>query len=194
MSSPARLLANRRNARNSTGPKTPAGAARASRNARRHGFTLPVLAEPSLAPEVDELAREIARSVAAAAGNASALALACRIAEAMIDLRRIRLAKLPLVAALHADPARSRTLRALARLDRYERHALWRRKAAARAFAAHLSTSWPGSSRPSTPLRRRKQQDVDARHSPGMTESGAARQNEAKNPNDINTHPHPSTT
>jgi hypothetical protein len=110
--------------------------ARASRNARRHGFTLPVLAEPSLAAEVDDLAREIARAVVGETHDAADHALACRIAETMIDLRRIRLAKLPLVATLHADPTSPRTLRELARLDRYERHALWRRKTAIRALTA----------------------------------------------------------
>jgi hypothetical protein len=137
MTTPARLLASRRNARASTGPKTSAGMARASRNARRHGFTLPVLAEPSLAAEVDDLAREIVRSILGETHEAADHALACRIAETMIDLRRVRLAKLPLVAALQADPANARrTLRELARLDRYERRALWRRKTAIRAFTA----------------------------------------------------------
>jgi hypothetical protein len=139
MSSPASVLANRRNARASTGPSTPAGTARASRNARRHGFTLPVLADPALAPEVAGLAREIERSVTGRPGDAARHALACRIAEAIIDLRRIRIAKLPLVAALHADPAGARTLRELARLDRYERHALWRRKRAIGDFATGLA-------------------------------------------------------
>ena len=49
----------------------------------------------------------------------------------MIDLRRVRTAKLPLVAALHADPTNARRpLRELARLDRYERRALSRRDTA----------------------------------------------------------------
>ena len=38
MATPAQIDANRRNARNSTGPKTPAGKARSSRNALRHGL------------------------------------------------------------------------------------------------------------------------------------------------------------
>ncbi len=136
MTSPAQILASRRNGRAGTGPGSAAGKARASRNARRHGFTLPVAAEPALAREVVDVADDIVRSVGARAGDPATHALACRIAEAMIDLRRIRLAKLPLLAALHAAPTRTRrTLRALARLDRYERHALWRRRTAVRAFA-----------------------------------------------------------
>src|ERR1051325_6928450 len=137
MSSIARQLASRRNARKSTGPRTASGKARVSRNARRHGFTLPVLADPTPAPEVDALARHIERSVAGRELDASGHALACRIAEAMIDLRRVRLVKLPLVAALHADPTQARRpLIELARLDRYERYALFRRKTAIREFGA----------------------------------------------------------
>src|SRR5262249_53576674 len=127
---------NRRNARASTGPKTLAGQARASRNSRRHGFTLPVLAEPALAAEVEDLAREIARPLGGAACDAAEQALACRIAEAMIDLRRIRLGNLRPVAALPADPPGADPLREPARLDRYERYALWRRKTAVRDFTA----------------------------------------------------------
>jgi hypothetical protein len=140
MTSTARQLASQRNARKSTGPRTTLGKARARRNALRHGFTLPVLAEPSLAPEVEALAREIGRSVGGETPDAARHALACRIAEAMIDLRRVRLAKHPLVAALHAEPAKAqRPLRELARLDRYERYALWRRKTAIRALTAAVA-------------------------------------------------------
>jgi hypothetical protein len=39
MSTPAQIEANRDNALHSTGPRTPEGKARSSRNARRHGFT-----------------------------------------------------------------------------------------------------------------------------------------------------------
>ncbi len=116
---------------------TPARIRANRRIARRHGFAIPPLAEPALAGETHDIAREIERSVAGAELDAHGHALACRIAEAMIDLRRVRLAKLPLVAALAADPANARRpLAALARLDRYERRALSRRNTAAYAFAA----------------------------------------------------------
>ena len=39
MSTPAQVAANRRNAENSTGPKTEEGKARSAQNARRHGLT-----------------------------------------------------------------------------------------------------------------------------------------------------------
>jgi hypothetical protein len=134
MTSPAKIRANRRNARKSTGPRTVAGKAIVARNARRHGLTLPVFCDPALLPEVAEFARTIETSVTGAEADAEGHALAGRIAEAMIDLRRVRDAKLPLAAALDADPRNKRALMQLCRLDRYERRAFARRKRAIRAF------------------------------------------------------------
>ena len=134
MTSAAKIRANRRNALRSTGPRSPAGKATAARNSRRHGLTLPVIDEPSLVPEVVALARRIETSELGREADAAGHVLACRIAEAMIDLKRVRLAKLPLSAALDADPGARDTLAQLWRLDRYERYALGRRKRAIREF------------------------------------------------------------
>ena len=60
----ARVRANRANARRSTGPKTLGGKSAASRNALRHGLAIPVTVDPSLADEVERLARMIAGEVA----------------------------------------------------------------------------------------------------------------------------------
>jgi len=140
MSDTARARASRRNAAKSTGPKTAAGKAIVARNATKHGLSLPVLADFCLAPEVEVLARTVETSVAGRACDAEAHALAARVAETMIDLNRVRDAKRPVVAALHADPKNAMTpLREFARLDRYERRALWRRRLAVRAFAAAVS-------------------------------------------------------
>ena len=88
MTSARKLLANRQNSLRSTGPKTAAGRARAAGNARRHGLRVPVLSDPVLSAEVEAMAREIA-------GDASAelIELARRIAEAEIDVVRIRRAR-----------------------------------------------------------------------------------------------------
>ena len=57
MSSERLRQANRANAARSTGPRSRAGRAKAARNARRYGLSLPVMADAALAPEVAALAR-----------------------------------------------------------------------------------------------------------------------------------------
>ena len=134
MTSPAKIRANRRNALKSTGPRTRAGKAIVARNARTHGLNIPTVCDPGFAREVVEVAREIETSVTGAEADATGHELACRIAEAIIDMRRVRLAKLPLVATLDADPGDRGALTRLWRLDRYEARAFVRRRRAIRAF------------------------------------------------------------
>jgi hypothetical protein len=135
MTDTARALASRANGCKSRGPKTMAGKARAVRNARRHGLTVPVLKDPTLAPEVGDVARRIEISVTGGELDARGHDLACRIAEAIIDLRRVRTAKLPLATELQSDPKHAaKPLKQLARLERYERRAFARRKRAIREF------------------------------------------------------------
>jgi hypothetical protein len=91
-------FANQANARASTGPKTAAGKATAAQNARRHGLNLPVLADPAMSSEVEELARTIS-------GDHQHLhALARPIAEAQIDLGRVRRARHDLISGCLSDP------------------------------------------------------------------------------------------
>ena len=139
MTSPAKARANRRNGRKSNGPTSAAGKAIAARNAHRHGLSLPVLADPAASREADDLAHTIAVSVTGAAADPAHHEIACRIAEAQLDLRRVRLAKQPLMVDLVADPTAPGRLKGLLRLDRYERRALARRKAAIRTFDAALA-------------------------------------------------------
>jgi hypothetical protein len=86
VTSARKITANRANARASTGPKTAKSRARSARNALRYGLSLPVHSDLSLSEEVEVLAREIAGPDAAA----EIQELARRVAEAQIDLRRIR--------------------------------------------------------------------------------------------------------
>lgn len=84
MTSERKIIANRVNARASIGPKTPSGRARSGGNALRHGFNLPLLDDVRWAPEVETLAARVAGEAA------ERLALAHKIAEARIELMRIR--------------------------------------------------------------------------------------------------------
>jgi hypothetical protein len=97
--SAGKINANRANARASTGPKTAQGKAHSARNARRHGLSLPVLADRALSEEVEALACEIAGADATAEIREPAR----RIAEAQIDLRRVRSARHDLLSSALGD-------------------------------------------------------------------------------------------
>ena len=117
MTSARKIQANRANARASTGPKTVQGRARAARNALRHALSLPVYSDPVLSEEVDALAREISGPDA----SAEIQELARRVAEAQVDLRRVRYARHQLLTRALSDP----DYESLARMRK--KHALFRR-------------------------------------------------------------------
>jgi hypothetical protein len=100
MISETKIRANRRNARDSSGPRTANGRARSARNALRHGLSLRVRSNPALSEVVETLARKIAGPTA----NAEILELARAIAEAQIDLRRVRNARQQRLATAYAQP------------------------------------------------------------------------------------------
>jgi hypothetical protein len=85
--------ANRRNSLASTGPKTEAGQAISAANARRHGLRIPVLSDPILAAQVEIMAQKIAGDAA----PELLVGLAREIAEAEIDVLRVRRVRSELV-------------------------------------------------------------------------------------------------
>jgi hypothetical protein len=75
--------ASRANGQKSAGPRTAAGKAVASRNARRHGLSVPVTFEGELPARWEALARDLA------AGRPESLPLARAAAECRYNLHRI---------------------------------------------------------------------------------------------------------
>ncbi len=132
MTTPARIEANRRNARRSTGPRTQAGKARVASNAFRHGLAVPVAA----LPEFHEGLKQLTVQIAGGRTSTVHLQAASQIAEATLDLQRITAVRQLLVEKLAAAVTEgevkevSATTHALLGLDRYERRALSRRKSA----------------------------------------------------------------
>ena len=92
MASERQIAANHRNARKSTGPRSGAGRKRASRNAYRHGLTLNITSA-AFAKQLDKLVREIAGD----SKDAIVLERARAIAQAELDLARVRRAKVSLI-------------------------------------------------------------------------------------------------
>ena len=88
MASERQIAANRLNARKSTGPRSRAGKQRASRNAYRHGLSASVVAK-----QIDDLAHQIVGE----GEDGVCLQLARSVAEAHLELARIRQTKVALI-------------------------------------------------------------------------------------------------
>ena len=100
MTSVGKIRANRANALASTGPRSLLGKSRAAQNARRHGLSASLYADPSTAVEVKSLASEIVGDNA----TLEIQQLALRIAEAQMELKRIRWARHDLINHYLCDP------------------------------------------------------------------------------------------
>ena len=100
MTSERKVRTNRANAQASSGPKTARGRSHAARNALRHALSLSVYSDPALFKELEALAREIIGTNA----NPEMQELARRIAEAQIDLRRVRHARHQILSQALTDP------------------------------------------------------------------------------------------
>jgi hypothetical protein len=110
---------NRKNAQNSTGPRTKAGKARAARNALNHGLAIPIHTIPEFRKDIETLARMIAR----ACGNETITELSRQAAEAQLETFRIRKVRTTILANESTWEDRNDKL---AKLERYERRAFSR--------------------------------------------------------------------
>ena len=93
MASERQIAANRRNARKSSGPRSGAGKNRSSRNAYRHGLTVSFTSSEGFAKQLDKLTRKIAGDTE----DPILLERARAIAQAELDLARVRRAKVSLI-------------------------------------------------------------------------------------------------
>jgi len=93
--------ANRANSKSSTGPKTATGRARSAQNALRHGLNVSVRWDPALAL----LAEAIAHRIAGPNAKPEVIELARRIAEAQVDLNRVRDGRRRLIIGLLSNPS-----------------------------------------------------------------------------------------
>jgi hypothetical protein len=122
MASERQIAANRRNARKSTGPRSGAGKKRASRNAYRHGLALNITSTAVFAKQLDKLVGQIAGETE----DAMEIERARAIAQAELELARVRQAKVALIERACAfgalDPPRvassTRIIRLLNTLNR----------------------------------------------------------------------------
>jgi hypothetical protein len=147
MTSPAKIAANRRNARRSTGPCSAAGKARARRNAFRHGLATPASLDHVAMDRIDDLVFALTRDFP----SKLELELATVAAEAQAEIERVRQTKVTLVNRAYAhlrdegDRLLSTGERAalafaskteiLMACERYERRAISRRNRALQALA-----------------------------------------------------------
>jgi hypothetical protein len=150
MTSERQIAANRRNARRSRGPRTPAGRRRISRNAFSHGLAVSVLKEPAVSAEIERLARVLAGTDV----DGPLLRHARRITEAEFDLKRIAKAKAAIINAQLAGSksigpadaigaAMVNVLPQLITMHRYESRARSRHAHAFRLFVAHKAAREP---------------------------------------------------
>jgi hypothetical protein len=136
VASERQIVANRLNARGSTGPRSHAGKRRASRNAYRRGLALSVYANERIAKQIDDMARRFVGDVE----DGVCLQLARTVAEGQLTVARVRQAKALIESVRASSPSTNepessmeairRALPDLVKLDRYERRAISRRDTA----------------------------------------------------------------
>jgi hypothetical protein len=116
MATEKQIAANRANSKRSTGPKTAIGRLKSSRNAHKHGLSRALVNTT----HVETFARTLASA-------GFYLVAAREVAEAELELARIRLVRNRMIALLFQRCHRG-LLKRLMALDRYERSALSKRK------------------------------------------------------------------
>lgn len=124
MATEKQIKANRENAKRSTGPKTLAGRLKSSRNALRHGLSIPVTADTSSPPS-----RIFELLAPDGASQLQKLAV-LEMAQAQIQLQRVAAVRKGLLEKLDLQCPSLDPVRRLAALERYECRAQRQRRRA----------------------------------------------------------------
>ena len=114
MASERQIAANRRNARRSTGPRSPAGRNRSRGNSYRHGLAAALTSNAERIKDIERLARQISGDAAV-----GALEYARLIAQAELELAQIRRVKLALISRVMAFGGLPVTLPSPAEIKRH---------------------------------------------------------------------------
>jgi hypothetical protein len=122
------IAANRANAKRSTGPKSLAGKLKSSRNAYRHGLSVPSPLGTIPSEKIMALTQALVREHA----SDTQLYAAAELATAHFELARVRAMRTELFGKIEGSRADIKDFKRLAALDRYERPAQRRRRRAAR--------------------------------------------------------------
>jgi hypothetical protein len=128
MATQKQIAANRANAQKSTGPKTATGRLKSSRNAFRHGLSLPMRPGMETSVKAEAIARVVTRDQA----DPEHLLAATELAQAQLELLRVRQIRAELMEKADLASGDLEHLRRLAALDRYERIAHTKRRRASR--------------------------------------------------------------
>ena len=136
MASEKQIAASRANARRSTGPRTALGKLKSSRNAFRHGLSIPLQSNYAGSEEIHALVKALVE------GDTSEVKLlaANNVALVQLELPRIRKTRAVLFTDINVGLDDAQSLKRLAALDRYERtaHAKRRKAASPRGAVEHL--------------------------------------------------------
>jgi hypothetical protein len=131
MTSDRKIESNRKNAKKSTGPRSEAGQRRSRRNALHHGLAIAIGSDPSFSEDIKRLASALAQG----RSGPNIREIALQVAEAEIDLLRIRKLRASRFNSILSNlesklDDHSQLDEELAKLERYERRAFSRRKRA----------------------------------------------------------------